>query len=159
MKTLALAAALSAAASAAPAADAQTLRLYAALAKLEANKAEAAGAVLLAAMPGHSDAVYDEALEDWESDVAQIEGYIEALADMEMTAEQRANVDAFAEGWRAAVEAGTPLIEDYEDSQDYRDRVFAWWESLDGLDDLVDDMMEEMLEAEGVAFEGIGDEG
>jgi hypothetical protein len=140
-------------ANAALAADAQTLRLYAALAKLEANKAETAGALLLAAIPGHSDEVYAEALEDWESDVAQIQGYIDALGEMEMTDAQRAGVDEFAAGWAVAVETGTPIIENYEDTPEYRARVFAWWESLDGLDDAVDDMMEDILKEHGVGFE------
>lgn len=154
MRTLAFAVALAALGPAAgQAADAQTLRLYAALAKLEANKAEAAGALLLAAMPGHSDEVYEEAREDWESDAAQIEDYLEAISDMDLSPAQRDAVDAFAAGWREAVEAGNPLVAGYEDSQDYRDRVFAWWESLDGLDDTVDDLLEAILEEHGVAFE------
>lgn len=138
--------------SAAAASDAETLRLYAALAKLEANKAEAAGALLLAAMPDHSDKIYEEAVEDWESDAAQIAGYLELLDGMEMTEEQRESLRTFADGWAAAVEAGTPLLKGYEDTPEYRQRVFAWWESLDGLDDAVDDMMEDILEAHGVAL-------
>ena len=151
MKTLALAAALSlAGGSAALAADSETLRLYAALAKLEANKAEAAGAVLLAAMPNHSDEVYEEAVEDFVSDSAQIAEYVETILAMDITDDQRAAVAAFGEGWAEAAEAARPLLAGYEDSAEYRARVFDWWESLDGLDDSVDDLLEDILEAEGI---------
>jgi hypothetical protein len=154
MKTIALSLAASLAlGGAALAADAETLRLYAALAKLEANKAEAAGAVLLAAMPNHSDEAFEEAVEDFESDSAQIAAYVDAILDMDVTDEQRAAVEQFGAGWAEAAEAARPLLSGYEDSESYRSRVFDWWESLDGLDDAVDDMLEDILEAEGIAFE------
>jgi hypothetical protein len=135
------------------AADADTLRLYAALAKLEANKAEAAGALLLAAMPGHSDEIYAEAAEDWASDSAQIASYVSAIRELDLTDGQREAVERFATGWAEAAAAGDPLVAGYRDDAAYRAQVFDWWESLDDLDDLVDDVLEDILEAEGVAFE------
>lgn len=159
MKTL-LPGAVALALLAAPAAaqDAEALKLYAMLSKLEANKAEAAGALLLAAMPGHSDEVYEEAREDWEADAAQIGDYIAEIRKLDLTADQREAVDAFAEGWAEAEAAGTPLVEGYEDSAAYRQRVFDWWEDLDGLDETIDDTLEELLADYGVTLEGIGPE-
>lgn len=158
MKTLlsraAALALLAAPAAAQESVSAETLTLYAAMSKLEANKAEAAGALLLAAMPGHSDAVYEEAREDWESDGEQLEGYIAAIREMDLADDQRAAIDAFAEGWAEAVETGTPLVENFEDSAAYRARVFDWWESLDELDDAIDDALEDLLARHGVAFDG-----
>lgn len=153
MKTLALATALALAAPVVQAGDADTLRLYAALAKLEANKAEAAGAMLLAAMPDHSDEIYDEAVEDFESDAAQIAAYVEMVLDMDLTADQRAAVGRFGAGWAAAAEAARPLLAGYQDSPAYRARVFAWWESLDGLDDEIDDLLDDTLEDAGVSLD------
>jgi hypothetical protein len=153
MKSLLVAAALALGAQAAQAATPDTLRLYAALAKLEANKAEAAGALLLAAMPDHSDAVYAEAVEDFESDSDAIAEYVEAILEMDITDAQRSAVEAFGAGWAEAAEAARPILAGYEDSAAYREMVFDWWESLDGLDDAVDDMLEDILEENGIAFE------
>lgn len=130
-----------------------TLKAYAAMAKLEANKAEAAGAVMLSAIPDLSDERRAEAQEDYTSDLEQIAGYIEALKAMDLAEGPAAAVEEFARKWQAASEAGADLLTRVEDTPEYHEEVFTWWESLDGLDDLVDDQLEAILEANGVAFE------
>lgn len=132
---------------------ADTLAAYAAMSKLEANKAEAAGAVMLAAIPDLPDDVREEAAEDYASDLAQMDGYIEALNGMGLTEDQSAALNSFAEQWGAVSAEGTTLIAQAADTPEFHARVFAWWESLDDLDDLIDDALEEILEANGISFE------
>ena len=134
-------------------ASAETLQIYGGMAKLEANKAEAAGAVMKAAAFHDDPAVLEEAAEDFASDRDQLAGYIEALGALNLSDSQRAALDAFAEGWNTAAEEGAALIEAASMESDYRARLATWWESLDDLDDTLDDALEEILEAEGVAFE------
>lgn len=126
---------------------------YAAMSKLEANKAEAAGAVMLAAIPGLPDNVRSEAAEDYAGDLDQMAGYISTLRDMDLTEEQSDALDAFSKQWESASAEGTTLITEVEDTEEYRKQVFAWWESLDDLDDLIDDVLEGILETNGIALE------
>lgn len=123
-----------------------TLKAYAAMAKLEANKAEAAGAVLLGVATGGSG----EAAEDFRSDADQIAGYIAALKAMDLTEAQADAIAAFDAQWTEAAARGRDLMD--SDDATLADAV-AWWESLDGLDDLVDDQMEDILAAHGAGFD------
>lgn len=126
-----------------------TLQIYAAMAKLEANKAEAAGAVMLAAAPDVSEEVAEEAREDFASDAAQIEEYFAILDKLPLTDEQAAALGTFKDGWREAVTTASAILESGD-----RQAAFDWWESLDGLDDVIDDQLEEILEDNGVALAG-----
>lgn len=130
----------------------ETLAAYAAMSKLEANKAEAAGAVMLAAIPDLPAEVREEAEADFASDVAQIDSYIAVLREMELDPEHATSIERFATAWATASSAGADLIEAAEDTAEYRQSVFAWWEGLDELDDLIDNTLEELLEANGVAL-------
>lgn len=131
----------------------ETLAAYAAMSKLEANKAEAAGAVMLAAIPNLPDETRREAAEDYASDLRQMEAYITALRGMDLTDGQSAAVDSFASQWGGLSATGTTLIAEAADSAAYHERVFDWWESLDELDDLIDDALEGILEENGISFE------
>ncbi len=130
----------------------ETLAAYAAMSKLEANKAEAAGAVMLAAIPDLPASVREEAAEDYASDLAQMNGYIEALQGMELDAGQADAIAQFATLWGEASAEGAQLIEAATNTPEFHARAFDWWESLDGLDDLIDDALEEILEVHGVEF-------
>ena len=127
-----------------------TLAIYAAMSKLEANKAEAAGAVMLAAIPDLPEEVRAEAAEDYAGDLAQIDAYIEALRGMNLTDAQAGSVDAFATQWGTVSAEGTALIGAPEDTAEYHQRVFAWWERLDGLADLLDAALEVILDENGI---------
>lgn len=149
----ALAAGLAALSTPALAASAETLQIYGGMAKLEANKAEAAGAVMKAAA-FHDDAeVLEEAAEDFASDSDQLMGYVDALRALDLTGDQRAALDAFAEGWERASTEGAALIEAASMDPAYRARLSAWWEGLDDLDETIDEALEDILEAEGVGFD------
>jgi hypothetical protein len=152
---IAVAAALASALVAAPlAADdhADPLAVYGAMAKLEANKAEAAGAVLKAAAFHDMPEVLEEAAEDFESDHAQLMAYIALLQGMEISSAQRQAVDAFEAGWTEVAATGATLIAEASGDAAFRTRVVEWWESLDDLDDVIDDALEELLEEKGIVL-------
>lgn len=122
-----------------------TLKIYAAMAKLEANMAEAAGAVMLAAAARGDAEIIEEAREDYASDLAQIDAYIALLQSTDLNKAQSAAVTALVEQWGPIAAEGTTILE--HDDGVITEAAFAWWQSLDGLDDVVDDQLEAILEA------------
>lgn len=120
-----------------------TLQIYAAMAKLEANKAEAAGAVILAAAAQGDEEILAEAREDYQSDLGQIQEYIAFLQEAPLSETQATAIASFVEQWEPVAAAGTELLN--QDDDTIRNEAYAWWESLDGLDDLVDDQLEAIL--------------
>lgn len=124
------------------------LQIYAAMAKLEANMAEAAGAVMAGAMAGTDGDIRTEALEDFNSDVSQIESYVTSLRAASLNDAQTQALDMFESEWTPIAKAGEELLK--SDEADIQQAAFAWWESLDGLDDLIDDQLEAILKDQGI---------
>lgn len=129
-------------------AHSDAMQIYAGMAKLEANMAEAAGAVMAGAMAGDNTDIRAEALEDFNSDVSQIKGYVSALRDASLNDAQTQALDTFESEWTPIAEAGEKLLQ--SDAADIKEAAFEWWESLDGLDDLIDDQLEAILKDQGI---------
>ena len=124
------------------------LHIYACMAKLEANMAEAAGAVMIGAMAGGNAEIRTEAREDFNSDAGQIENYVATLRATPLNGEQTQALESFVSQWEPIAEAGRNLLASEDD--DIQQAAFEWWQSLDGLDDLIDDQLEAILEAQGI---------
>jgi membrane protein YqaA with SNARE-associated domain len=130
------------------------MKVYAAMAKLEANMAEAAGAVMMAAAGAGDERMQGEAAADFQSDLGQIDAYVIALEGMELTDSQQKALDTFKSEWGDLVNVGRALIENADDSSAYRERVAEWWQSLDSVDDAIDAELEAILEEQGVSVSG-----
>jgi len=123
------------------------MAVYAAMAKLEANVAEAGGAVMLAAASGGADAVRGEAMADFQSDAGQIDHYVTALEGMDLSRGERETLDTFKAQWRESAPLGRALIENADGSDMVREQALEWWQSLDTLDATLDAQLKATLEA------------
>lgn len=150
MRTLIAAASATAlfAGAAAQAETASKLEIYAAFAKVNENIAEAVGAVLLATNPTATAEIRSEAVSDWRGDLTQLDGYFSALEGMPLTGEQRAALATVRTEWARAADQAEEVLAN--PSAHDAEALSAWWESLDEIDDAVDDVLEAMLEEEGV---------
>lgn len=100
------------------------LQIYAGMAKLEANMAEAAGAVMISTMAGGDAEIRTEALEDFNSDAGQIENYVETLRAAPLNAEQSQALESFVSQWDPIARAGRDLLG--SDDADIQQAAFEW---------------------------------
>jgi hypothetical protein len=148
-----LAVALGLLAGTAQAATVETLKTYAAFAKIEANVVEAAKNVAVAAaMPGDNP-VSEEAAEEYAEDVEAIAFYVAELRKLPLSADDAAALDFFEADWAAFEAEGRAIIEDATDGAILGSRLTAWWEKVEALDELTDARLSAILAAEGAAFE------
>lgn len=133
---------------------ARALKTYAAMAKLEANVAEASGAVMLAAASAGNETVRAEAMKDFQSDAGQIDKYVTALEDMDLSGDRKEALDTFKSEWRGLSNTGRALIENADDSSIYREKAFEWWQNLDAVDDTLDEQLEAILDEQNAAVAG-----
>jgi hypothetical protein len=132
---------------------AETLKIYAGLAKLEANVVETAGAVALASlMAGNVDA-YDESAEEAEEDIEAIADYLTELRALGLTDAQRAALDEFEAAWAPLAAEAKALLSAAASGAVDRDAVYAWWERVERKDQIVDDALDATLETHGVSFD------
>jgi hypothetical protein len=117
------------------------------MAKLEANVAEAGGAVILAAASGGDDAIRGEAMADFQSDAGQIDHYVTALEGMDLSKGERETLDSFKTQWRGLSARGRALIENADGSDMIREQALEWWQSLDSIDNTLDAQLKATLDA------------
>lgn len=127
--------------------DSSALAVYAGFAKLNENIAEAAGAVMFGTHADAGEALRAEAIEDFRGDLAQLDGYIAKLRGMPLNPSQRSALESVAKDWAAAADAAEKLIDGKTATPD---AVSAWWESLDDIDDTVDDVLDAILRSENI---------
>jgi hypothetical protein len=136
--------------------DAPTLadfEIYAAFAKLESNISETTLLVALAALLDEEDADQRaELAEEFEEDAGQVAEYLDFLRAAELTDDQRAVVTAFDGMWAAHVEKGEALIAEPGTAPGHADRLLAFWDELDEIDELVDDKLEKLRERLGASW-------
>jgi hypothetical protein len=129
------------------------LEIYAAFAKLESNISETTLLVALAALLDEEEAgERAELAESFEEDAAQVSGYLDFLRGASLTDEQREVVAAFDGMWAAHVEKGEALIGEPGTTPGHAERLLAFWEELDEIDELVDDKLEAMRERFGASW-------
>lgn len=135
------------------------LQIYAAFAKLEANIAEAGGALALRALRT-DEASRAELAEDYQDDIETIEDYVELLESFELTDEQRSALEAFRAAWEPVAAEGARLIaEEGDDLEVSRQEVSAWWDTTRDIDDTIDDALDGLLEVYGASIETQVDRG
>jgi hypothetical protein len=127
--------------------------IYAAFAKLESNISETTLLVALAALLDEEETgERAELAEAFEEDAAQVAGYLDFLRAADLTDDQRAVVTAFDGMWAAHVEKGEALIGEPGTTPGHAERLLAFWEELDEIDELVDEKLETLRAGAGAAW-------
>jgi hypothetical protein len=132
---------------------AETLRIYAGMAKLEANVVETAANVAIATLMFDAVDAYDETAEEAGEDIEAIAYYLAELRELSLSDDQKTGLDAFEAAWTPLAAEARALLDAAAGGKPDRAAVYAWWEKLERMDDIVDDKLEAILEAHGVAFE------
>lgn len=162
MRKLVLAAALMAGGTFAPALASEALsdlQIYGILSKLEANKAEAAGALLKHAFAAEGSPERAEAAEDFTTDAAAIEAYLELLEGQALPEDTAEELDEFKAAWAKAMAGAAELQKVSVEANGIaqaRARSYEWWESLDEADDAIDEALDGFLEAKAAALPAVG---
>jgi hypothetical protein len=131
-------------------AEDNALALVAALTKIEANVAEGAAALYLAATPGLPEAARADAVEEYAEDAEQIAAYVAQLQGMALGEAEAKVVADVAAAWEPMRTEGESLLATPEDSDAYRERLVAYWGSKEALDDVIDAQLTTTLTAAGV---------
>jgi plasmid stabilization system protein ParE len=153
LRPLLAAAALAAAPALAAGPSPETLKIYAGMAKLEANVVETAANVAIATlMAGDVDA-YDETAEEAEEDIEAIAYYLAELRKLALSDDQKAGLDAFEAAWTPLAAEAKALLDAAASGAGDGAAVYAWWEKLERMDDIVDDKLTAILTAHGVAYD------
>ncbi|QBF30980.1 hypothetical protein [Thalassococcus sp. S3] len=128
---------------------AETLNVYAGFGKLEAHMAKAAGALMVAATPDLPELIASDAREEFSSEAAQVERHVLELNEMTLTKSQDMALVAFSEAWALALTEADTILTEGDASVE---RIWAWWESLNALDELIDGQLSAMLGDDGTVF-------
>jgi len=128
----------------------ETLMIYAAFAKLEANIQETSLLVALSAVLSDDQAEERARLaREYESDVEKVARYVAVLRGAGITEAQRAVLDEFEAKWEPITVKGRSLLVEQANTDEYRRKTYNYWLMIDAVDDLIDDKLEEMRERHG----------
>ncbi len=122
--------------------ESKDLAVYAAMSKLEANAAEAAGGLVMVVLNG-GQGDYAEA---YAEDVTTFYDYLRTIEALDPSKAE--TVDQLRDVWGPIEDDGEDIIAEVQGgatAADLTDRVNSFWESLDGLDDTLDDALESLL--------------
>jgi plasmid stabilization system protein ParE len=133
--------------------SAETLKIYAGMAKLEANLVETAANVAIATLMFDTVDAYDETAEEAEEDIEAIAYYLAELRKLGLSDDQKAGLDAFEAAWTPLAAEVKTLLDAAASGTPDRAAVYAWWEKLERMDDIVDDKLTAILETHGVPYE------
>ncbi|MFN3613843.1 MAG: hypothetical protein ACK4WC_04710 [Rubrimonas sp.] len=123
----------------------ETLMIYAAFAKLEANIQETALVIgLTGLLTDDMAAEREEMALEFENDLAQVERYLDILRGADISDDQRAVLARFEEKWGPIAAKGRELLQEQADTPEYRQRALNFWRMIDAVDDLIDDKLEDM---------------
>lgn len=124
--------------------DDSDLAVYAAMSKLEANAAEAAGGLAMAVLNGGAG----DYAEAYAEDVTTFYGYLRTIEALDPS--QADIVGQLRDVWGPIEDDGEDIIAEVQagaTAADLTDRVNTFWDSLDQLDDTLDDALESVLES------------
>lgn len=122
---------------------------YAAFAKLESNLAEITAGTLMRRLLREDGAEAVAEVDDPDEDIAAAEAYVDQLEAMDLTEAEREALDAFKAGWSELMEMREALADADEVS---RDRLLAYWEKSNELDEATDGVLEAIVAGEGAGM-------
>lgn len=115
-----------------------SLKIYASLAKIEANLGESASKLYLRAALPATHASRAELAEGYEKDVKVIEESVERLKNAELSGEAAEHFATFKKGWSDAKALSEALLKVNSDQAASSEALLAHFKAYDGLDSAID---------------------